>query len=123
MTPWMSYSPWNSPGQNTGGGSLSLLQGIFPTQGLHCRQILYQMNHKGSPSVHGISLFGTQTSDPILEFIYFFKFQQPATPYFSWVRRQMSTSRAIVLKAKKDLYLTITGPPLQNSSSSALKPS
>ena len=27
------YSPWNSPGQNTGVGSLSLLQGIFPTQG------------------------------------------------------------------------------------------
>ena len=27
------YSPWNSPGQNTGMGSLSLLQGIFPTQG------------------------------------------------------------------------------------------
>ena len=40
------YGPWNSPGQNTGVGSLSLLQGIFPTQGLnpglrHCRQILY----------------------------------------------------------------------------------
>ena len=37
------YSPWISPGQNTGVGSLSLLQGIFPTQGLnpiplHCRQ-------------------------------------------------------------------------------------
>ena len=33
---------------------LSLLQGIFSTQGLnpglpHCRQILYQLNHKGSP--------------------------------------------------------------------------
>ena len=27
------YSPWNSPSQNTGVGSLSLLQGIFPTQG------------------------------------------------------------------------------------------
>ena len=27
------YSPWNSPGQNTAVGSLSLLQGIFPTQG------------------------------------------------------------------------------------------
>ena len=27
------YSPWNSPGQNTGVGSLSLLQGIFPNQG------------------------------------------------------------------------------------------
>ena len=27
------YSPWNSPGKNTGVGSHSLLQGIFPTQG------------------------------------------------------------------------------------------
>ena len=50
------YSPWNSPGQNTGVGSLSLLQGIFPTQGLnpgllHCRQILYQLRHKGSPRI------------------------------------------------------------------------
>ena len=49
-----SYSPWNSPGQNTGVGTLSLLQGIFPTQGsnpslLYCRQILYQLSHKGSP--------------------------------------------------------------------------
>ena len=48
--------PWNSLGQNTGVGSLSLLQGIFPTQesdpGLpHCRQILYQLSHKGSPRI------------------------------------------------------------------------
>ena len=40
--------------QNTGVGSLSLLQGIFPTQGsnqglLLCRWILYQLSHKGSP--------------------------------------------------------------------------
>ena len=28
-------SPWNSSGQNTGEGSLSLLQGIFPTRGLN----------------------------------------------------------------------------------------
>ena len=27
------YSPWNSPGQNTGVGSLSLLRGIFTIQG------------------------------------------------------------------------------------------
>ena len=45
-------SPWNFPGQNTGVGSLSLLQGIFPTQGLnlglpHGRQFLYQLSHKG----------------------------------------------------------------------------
>ena len=50
------YTPWNSPGQNTGVGSLSLLQGIFPTQGLnpglqHRRQILYQLSHKGSPRI------------------------------------------------------------------------
>ena len=50
------YSPWNSPGQNTGVGSLALLQGIFPTQGSnlglsHCRQILYQLSHKGSPRI------------------------------------------------------------------------
>ena len=50
------YSPWNSPGSNTGVGSLSLLQGIFPTQGLnpgfpHCRWILYQLSHKGSPRI------------------------------------------------------------------------
>ena len=31
------YSPWNSPGQNTGVGSLSLLQGIFPTRGIKPR--------------------------------------------------------------------------------------
>ena len=48
------YSPWNSPGQNTGEGSLSLLQGIFPTQGsnpglLHCRWILYQLSYEGKP--------------------------------------------------------------------------
>ena len=31
----MDYTACNSPGQNTGVGSLSLLQGIFPTQGLN----------------------------------------------------------------------------------------
>ena len=50
------YSPWHSPGQDTGVGSLSLLQGIFPTQvsntGFpHHRQILYQLSHKGSPRI------------------------------------------------------------------------
>ena len=45
------YSPWTSLGQNTGVGSLSLLQEIFPTQGLnqglpHCRRILYHLGHR-----------------------------------------------------------------------------
>ena len=58
LTLWLHglYSPWNSPGQNTGVGSLSLLQGIFQTQGsnpgiLHCRWILYQLSHKRSPRI------------------------------------------------------------------------
>ena len=34
LQPHRLYSPWSSPGQNTGVGSLSLLQGIFPAQGL-----------------------------------------------------------------------------------------
>ena len=39
MTPWTNelYSPWNSPGQSTGVGSLSFLQGIFPTYGTEPR--------------------------------------------------------------------------------------
>ena len=50
------YIPWNSLGQNTGVGKLSLLQGIVPTQGSnpglpHCRWILYQLSHKGSPRI------------------------------------------------------------------------
>ena len=54
------YSPWNSPGQNTGVGNLSLLQGIFPTQGSnpgppHCRWILYQLSHQVNELLDQIS--------------------------------------------------------------------
>ena len=47
-------SPWNSPGQYIGVCSHSPLQGIFPIQGSnpglpHCRQVLYQLSHQGSP--------------------------------------------------------------------------
>ena len=54
LRPHGLYSPWNSPGQNTVVGSLSLLHGIFPTQELnwgllHCRWILYQLSYEGSP--------------------------------------------------------------------------
>ena len=72
LRPHGLYNPWNSPGQSTGVGSQSLLQGIFPTQGsnpgllhcrwifptqrsnpglLYCRWILYQLSHKGSPRI------------------------------------------------------------------------
>ena len=48
------YSPWNSPGQNTGVGSLSLLQGVFPTRGLnpglsHYRPILLSVQLQRRP--------------------------------------------------------------------------
>ena len=54
LQPQRPHSPRDSPGQNTGVGSLSLLQGIFPTQESnpgfpHCRRILYQLSHKRSP--------------------------------------------------------------------------
>ena len=56
LRPHGLYSLWNSPGQNTGVGSLSLLQRIFPAQGsnpglLHCRWVLYQLSHKRSPRI------------------------------------------------------------------------
>ena len=62
LRPHGLYSLWNSPGQNTGVGSLSLLQGIFPTQGsnpglLHRRWILYQLSHQGCWTVLYPSLF------------------------------------------------------------------
>ena len=54
-TPW-DCSSWNSLGKNTGVGSLSLLQGIFATQGSnpglpHCRWNLYQLSHQENPRI------------------------------------------------------------------------
>ena len=56
LRPHGLHSPRDSPGQDAGVGSLSLLQGIFLTQGSnpglpHCRWILYQLSHKGSPRI------------------------------------------------------------------------
>ena len=55
LRPHGLYTPWNS-GQNTGVGSRSLLQGIFPAQGSnlglwHCRQTLYHLSHQGGPKI------------------------------------------------------------------------
>ena len=61
LRPHGLYSPWNSPGQNTGVGSLSLLQEIFSTQGSNpglsgCRQILYQLSYRGSPLLKRVAI-------------------------------------------------------------------
>ena len=58
LRPHGLYSPWNSSGQHTAVRSTSLLQGICPTQRLnqsflHCRWILYQLSHQGSPRILG----------------------------------------------------------------------
>ena len=95
------YSPWNSPGENTGVGSYSLLQGIFPTSGStpglqNCRQILYQLSYKGCPRV--------------LEWVaYLFPSRS------SWLRNQTrvsciaGVSLPTELWGKPDLYMSITG--------------
>ena len=54
LWPTRLLCPWDSPGKNNEVGNHSLLQGVFPTQGLnpgllHCRQILCQLSHQGSP--------------------------------------------------------------------------
>ena len=68
-TPW---NPWDSPGKTTGTGYHSLLQEIFPMQEsnlglLHCRWILYILNHQRSLSASTLHLFycdmkGSQTA-------------------------------------------------------------
>ena len=74
LQPHGLYSPWNSPGQNTGVGRLSLLQGIFPTWGSnpglpYCRWILYQLSRKGSLRILDwvAYLFSSGSSNPGIE--------------------------------------------------------
>ena len=79
------YSPWNSPGQNTGVDSCSLLNGIFPTQGsnpglLHCRWILYCLSHQGNPR--------------ILEWVAYLFFRGSSQPRVSCIAGRFFTSWA-----------------------------
>ena len=69
LRPHGLYSPWNSPGQNAGLGSLSLLQAIFPTQGSNSglpyyTLLLYQLSHKGSPVTQKIKKKKKKKGDP-----------------------------------------------------------
>ena len=70
---WLFATPWNVAHQaplslgilqakNTRVGSLSLLQGILPTQELnqgflHCKQILYQLSFQESPCCQAIVFY------------------------------------------------------------------
>ena len=105
--PW---TPWNSPGKNTGVGSLSLLQGVFPTQELnpglpYCRQIFRQLSHKGSPR--------------ILEWVAFPFFRGPSQPrdwtqvsctaggfFTSWATREPKNTGVHSLSLLQWIFLT-----------------
>ena len=63
LQPCELHSPWNSPGQNPGVGSLSLLQGIFPTHGSnpglsHCINLSGTLFHQVLPSVEESEVSG-----------------------------------------------------------------
>ena len=65
--------PWNSPGKNTGVGSHSLLQGIFPTQGWnpglpHCRRTL-PSEPPGKPELIGEGLTKGWVQQRVLLFL------------------------------------------------------
>ena len=66
------YSPWNSPGQNTGWGSPSLLQGNLPNPGIERRSLALQADSlpsepPGKPPFqrhqHSSALAGTEQAD------------------------------------------------------------
>ena len=70
LLPTRLLCPWNSPGKNTGVASLSLLQGIFLTQGwslglLHCRQILYHLSTRESESESEVAQSCLTLCDPM----------------------------------------------------------
>ena len=110
LQPHGLYSPWNSPGQNTGVGSLSLLRGTFPAQGLnqgllHCRRILYQLSYQGSPesesescSVMCDSLQSMEFSRPenwvgslpLLQEIFLTQGSNPGLLHCRWIIYQLS---------------------------------
>ena len=121
--------PCSSPGQNTGVGSCSLLQGIFPTQGWntglpHCRQILYCLNHEGSPRIlewaspfsRRSSWFRKQTGVSCTEGGFF----------TSWATREAQNTKGIIHKRvnrlglKKNLKLLLIERAIQRIDKQAM---
>ena len=97
-------SPAEPPGkpENTGVGSLSLLQGIFPTQEsnwglLHCRRILYQLSYQGicswqegwhwfGPTLNGIKMSGFREWDWIGVLSFPFLFTRGKRCSWFWIK-------------------------------------
>ena len=104
------YSWWNSPGQNTGVGSCSLLQGIFPTLGSnlglpHCRWNSLAAEPQGKPkslvsSKHKKMLkppawTGTWTLDPQIKSLMLYQQSYPGSwRLLSWKEKMLHLSCA-----------------------------
>ena len=85
------YSPWNSPNQNTGVGSFSLLQGIFPTQGSNpglpwCIPA-YSVGYLGSVPGLGRSSGGGHGNPPQYSFLEHPHGQKSLVGYDPWAHR------------------------------------
>ena len=118
LQPHGLYSPWNSPGKNTGIDSLSLLQGIFPTQGSNSglpygRQILYQLSPPGRPKNTGVGslsllqqIFSTQElNQDVLNcrwILYQLSFQGSLIPIISKINtaEDIGKIRSVIRKIK-----------------------
>ena len=71
LQPCGLYSPWNTPGQNTGVGSLSFLQGIFLAQELNPHLLHWQvdslpLSQLGSPFCSTVQFSSVAQSCPTL---------------------------------------------------------
>ena len=74
----LSAEPQGKP-KNTGVGSLTLLQGILPTQEanwglLHCRWIIYQLSYQGSPMQGSYDRLHSHPAFYLLLFLSFINF-------------------------------------------------
>ena len=113
------YSLWNSPGQNTGVGSLFLLQGIFPTQGLnpglpHCRRVLYQLSHKRSPRIlervaypfsRGSSQPSNRTRVSCMAGCFFYQLSYEGSPYTWLTSTFCQLEQPVLWPIKHALYI------------------
>ena len=87
---------------NTGVGSQSLLQGIFPTQELnqglqHCRCILYELSYQGSPILRLGSGYGSWWIHRYIRWLgeccwRWERGQQTSLPGLVWMDRQVGRS-------------------------------
>ena len=96
-TPWTEATRLlsvheDSPGKNPGVGCHAFLQRIFPTQRLnpgllHCRRILYCLNHQGSPRI----LLGSLS---LLQGIFLTQQSNQDLPHWRWILYQLSFQRS-----------------------------